>query len=61
MKHSSGPDGAEITEQEVVVTIIRAIQKFVGTYEVTHVDFENFSQWAMEKGYTKRPLTEKAE
>jgi hypothetical protein len=60
MKHSSGPDGAEITEQEVVVTIIRAIQKFVGTYEATHVTFENFSRWAMQKGYTTRRLAEKA-
>jgi len=54
MKHPSCPDTAEITEQEVVVTIIRAIQKFVGTYEATHVDFENFSQWAMQKGYLRR-------
>ena len=60
MKHPSGPDEAEITEQAVVITIIRAIQKFVGTYEATHAGFENFSQWAMQKGYTKRPLTEKA-
>jgi hypothetical protein len=59
MKHSSGPDTAEISEQEVVVTIIRAIQKFVGTYEATHVAFEKFSKWAMQKGYTKKPLTEK--
>jgi hypothetical protein len=60
LKHPSGPDQAEITEQEVVVSIIRAIQKFVGTYEATHADFEKFSQWAMQKGYTKKPLTEKA-
>jgi hypothetical protein len=33
LKHPSGPDGAEITQQEVVITIIRAIQKYVGTYE----------------------------
>jgi hypothetical protein len=61
MKHPSGLDRAEITEQEVVVTIIRAIQKFVGTYEATCVDFENFSQWATQKNYIKRPLTEKAQ
>jgi hypothetical protein len=61
MKHSSGADTAEITEREVVVTIIRAIQKFVGTYEATHPDFENFSEWSMQKGYTKKPLTRKAE
>ena len=59
LKHSSGPAQAEITEQEVVVTIIRGIQKFVGTYETTHVKFEQFSEWAMQRGYTKRPLTEK--
>jgi hypothetical protein len=56
LKHSSGPDGCEITEQEVVVTIIRAIQKFVGTYEETHVKFQNFGDWSIQKGYTKTPL-----
>jgi len=59
MKHSSGPDGCEITEQEVVVTIIRGIQKFVGTYKATHVKFQSFSEWCMQKGYTNKPLTEK--
>jgi hypothetical protein len=31
MKHPSGPETAEIEELEVVITIIRAIQKYVGT------------------------------
>lgn len=57
MKHSSGPDKAEITEQEVVVTIIRAIQKYVGSYTATHPSFQTFSDWAIDKGYTKKPLT----
>jgi hypothetical protein len=59
MKHSSGPDAAEITEQEVVVTIILAIQKYVGTYGATHPSFQTFSEWAIDKGYTKKPLAEK--
>jgi hypothetical protein len=60
LKHSSGPDEKEITEQDVVVTIIRGIQKYVGTYEVTHPKFETFSEWCIANGYTKKPLTEKA-
>jgi hypothetical protein len=60
MKHSSGPESAEITEQEVVITIIRAVQKFVGTHEATHPEFESFSEWCIRRGYTKKPLTEKA-
>jgi hypothetical protein len=60
LKHSSGPNEKEITEQEVVVTIIRGIQKYVGTYEVSHPKFEAFSKWCIENNYTKKPLTEKA-
>jgi hypothetical protein len=60
LKHPSGPDEKEITEQDVVVTIIRGIQKYVGTYEVTHPKFETFSEWCIANGYTKKPLTEKA-
>lgn len=58
LKHPSGPHGCEITELEVVTTIIRGIQKFVGTYETTHVKFQSFSEWCMQKGYTKKPLAE---
>jgi hypothetical protein len=61
MKHPSGPDGAEITEQEVVVTVVRAIQKYVAAYKVTHPDFQKFGEWAMQKGYTKGPLAVKDE
>jgi hypothetical protein len=60
LKHASGPYNAEIAEQEAVVTITRAIQKFVGSFEATHPDFEKFSEWAMQKGYTNKPMTEKA-
>lgn len=60
LKHPSGPDGAEITEQEVVITIIRAVQKYLGAYEVNHPHFETFSDWCMGNGYTKKPLMEKA-
>jgi hypothetical protein len=60
LKHSSGPDGCEITEQEVVITLIRAIQKFVGTYEETHAKFQAFSDWSIQKGYTKKPLAMQA-
>src|SRR5262245_11900987 len=35
MKHNSGPDSATISEQEVVVTIARAIQKFVAAYKAS--------------------------
>ncbi len=60
LKHSSGPDGAEITEQEVVITIVRAIQKYVGAYSTNHPHFETFSEWCMANNYTKKPLMEKA-
>jgi hypothetical protein len=59
MKHSSGPDNAEIDEHEVVVTIIRAIQKYVGTYETAHPLFVTFSEWCIASGYTKKPIIEK--
>ncbi|SRR5258708_22300508 len=60
LKHPSGPDDAEITEQEVVTTMIRAIQKYVGTYKTNHPHFETFSDWCIASGYTKKPLMEKA-
>jgi hypothetical protein len=47
LKHPSGPNAAEITEQEVVVTLIRAIQKFGGTYEEAHQKFKDFSAWCL--------------
>jgi hypothetical protein len=60
MKHPSGPENAQIEELEVVTTIIRAIQKYVGTYEETCPQFQTFSEWCMEKGYTRKPLAEQA-
>jgi hypothetical protein len=60
MKHSSGPDGAEIDELEVVTSLIRAVQKYVDAYKETCPQFEEFSKWCVAKGYTKKPLTEKA-
>ncbi len=59
MKHSSVPENAEIEEQEVVTTIIRAIQKYVGAHETMHPKFQTFSDWCIAKGYTKKPLAEK--
>jgi len=58
LKHTSCQHGCQITELEVVTTIIRGIQKFVGTYETTHVKFQSFSEWCIQKGYTKKPLAE---
>jgi hypothetical protein len=43
-KHPSGPENADIEELEVVTTIIRAIQKYVGSYEETCPHFEPFSE-----------------
>jgi hypothetical protein len=60
LKHSSGPDEIEITEQECVVTIVRGIQKYVGTYATMHPSFQTFSDWAIDKGYTKNQLAVKA-
>jgi len=60
MKHSSGPNCAKIDEQEVVITIVRAIQKYVGTYEVAHPHFITFSEWCIANGHTKKPLIEQA-
>jgi hypothetical protein len=60
LKHPTGSDGAEITEQEVVITIIRAIQKYVGTYQTNHPHFVTFSEWCVANGYTKKSLMEKA-
>jgi hypothetical protein len=60
MKHTSGPEEAEIEELEVVTTIIRAIQKYMGTYEESCPQFETFSEWCIASGYTKKPLGTKA-
>jgi hypothetical protein len=59
LKHPGGPDKATIDELEVVLAIVRAIQKFVATFEESHADFEKFSKWAIDKGYTKKPLIAK--
>lgn len=58
LKHPSGQHGCEITELEVVTTIIRGIQTFVGTYGTAHVKLQSFSEWCIQKGYTKKPLAE---
>jgi hypothetical protein len=60
MKHSSGAFDPEVTQFDVVLTIARAIQKYVAIYQETHGKFEEFSRWAVEKGHIPRPLTEKA-
>lgn len=60
MKHSSGEFEREITEFDVALAIARAIQKYVAAYRETLVKFEEFSQWAVQKGHIPRPLTEKA-
>jgi hypothetical protein len=58
LKHETGATEATIDELEVVVSITRAIQKFVATYKESHPDFEKFSAWAIDAGYIKTPLTE---
>jgi hypothetical protein len=60
LKHPSGPDNAEIDELEVVTTIIRAIQKYVGAYETAHSLFLTFSEWCIANGYTKKSFLEQA-
>jgi hypothetical protein len=59
MKHQSGADKASIPDFEVVLTISRAIHKFVGAYKASCDEFEEFSAWAVEKGHIPRPLTTK--
>jgi hypothetical protein len=41
MKHPSGSDGAETTEEEVV------IQKYVAAYKATHPDFQKLGDWVI--------------
>jgi hypothetical protein len=60
MKHPSGKFNRDVTQFDVALTISRAIQKYVAAYQETHVRFEDFSQWAVEKKHIPRPLTEKA-
>jgi hypothetical protein len=60
LKHPSGPNAAEIEELEVVTTIIRAIQKYVGSYQTAHREFISLSNWCIARGYTKKPLLEQA-
>ena len=59
MKHVSGSFDREVTQFDVALTISRAIQKYVATYQETHVRFEEFSQWAVMKKHIPRPLTER--
>jgi hypothetical protein len=44
MKHPSGAFEREVTQFDVALTIARAIQKYVATYQETHVKFEEFNQ-----------------
>jgi hypothetical protein len=60
MKHASGDFDREVTQFNVVLTIARAIQKYVAAYQETHVKFDEFSQWAVAKKHIPRPLTERA-
>ena len=60
MKHSSGAFDGEVTQFDVALTIARAIQKYVASYQETHPKFEEFSQWAVMKKHIPRPLTESA-
>lgn len=58
MKHPSGDDSREVTQFNTVLTIARAIHKYVAAYQETHVKFEEFSAWAVSRGHIPRPLTE---
>jgi histidyl-tRNA synthetase len=60
LKHPNGPENATISEFEVVLTISRAISKFVAAYQSSSREFEDFSKWAVAKGHIPRPLTEKS-
>lgn len=57
LKHPSGPEKATIFEFEVVLTIARAIHKFVAAYAASCPEFEEFSAWATEHGHMPRLLT----
>jgi len=43
MKHPSGADDREKTQFHAVLTVARAIHKYVGAYQETHQKFEDFS------------------
>ena len=60
LKHVSGDFDRDITQFNTALVIARAIQKYVAAYKETHVRFEEFSLWAVQKGHIPRPLTEKA-
>src|SRR3982074_376696 len=47
MKHPSGADEREVPQFQAVLTIARAVHKYVGAYQETHQRFENFSAWAV--------------
>jgi hypothetical protein len=61
LKHATGPDKAIISEFEVVLTIARAIHKFVAAYSKSCAEFEAFSKWAVEHGHMPTRLTQKQE
>jgi hypothetical protein len=58
LKHDRAQEKATISEFEVVLTISRAIHKFVAAYRKSSREFEDFNKWAVENGHMPRPLTE---
>jgi hypothetical protein len=57
LKHPTGPEKATISEFEAVLTIARAIQKFVAVYWVSCAEFEQFGEWAVAEGHLPSVLT----
>lgn len=60
MKHPSGAEEREVKQFQAVLTIARAIHKYVGAYQETHHSFDDFSAWAVAKGDVPRKPTEPA-
>jgi hypothetical protein len=58
LKHSGGPDGAEISEFEVTLVIVRAISKFAAVYKTQSGLMSDFVKWSFEKGHLPAPPIE---
>lgn len=56
LKHSTGSEKATISEFEAVLTIARAIQKFVAVYKASCAEFKQFSDWAVAHGHLPSPI-----
>lgn len=56
LKHPTGPDKGTISEFEVVITIFRAISKFIAVYGKTSRNMNDFLKWGVAAGHLPKGI-----